>query len=82
MTKSNRQSTPPNSLPPIGLSREAAAAYIDVSPSELDEMVRGGRMPNSERIDSRRVWSRVAVEQAFARVPGGEEAEEDERAVS
>jgi predicted DNA-binding transcriptional regulator AlpA len=78
MTKQNRQNILPSSLPPIGLSRETAAAYIDVSPSKFDEMVKDGRMPKPKRIDSRRVWSRIAIEKAFARLPGDEEAEEDE----
>lgn len=73
-----RQDILPRSLPPIGLSRETAAAFIDVSPSKFDEMVKDGRMPKPKRIDARRVWSRIAIEKAFARLPGDEEDEEDE----
>lgn len=72
-----RPSILPNSLPPIGLSREAAAEFIGVSPSKFDEMVKDGRMPKPKHIDSRRVWSRTAVEKAFARLPS-DRPDEDE----
>ena len=81
-TKRLRQDLLPRSLAPIGLSRETAAAFIDVSPSKFDEMVKDGRMPKPKRIDSRRVWSRTAIEKAFLRLPGDEESEEDEWEVS
>lgn len=77
-----RQDTLPRSLPPIGLSRETAAAFIDVSPSKFDEMVKDGRMPKPKHIDSRRVWARLAIEKAFARLPGGDDDQEDEWAVA
>lgn len=82
MTKTNRPKVLPDSLPPIGLSRETAAAFIDVSPSKFDEMVKDGRMPKPKRIDARRVWSRISVERAFARLPGDEEIDDDMWAVS
>nr|WP_051960609.1 hypothetical protein [Devosia riboflavina] len=66
----------PHSLPPIGLSREVAAAYIDLSPAKFDELVRDGRMPRPKQIDGRRVWSRVAIEKAFYALPGGENGDE------
>lgn len=72
----------PKSLPPIGLSRETAAAFIDVSPSKFDEMVKDGRMPKPKQIDARRVWSRTAIEKAFARLPGGEDDMDDEWAAA
>lgn len=59
---------PPN-LPPIGLSREAAAAYIGVGATKFDEMVRDGRMPKPKIVDSRKVWSRAALDAAFAALP-------------
>lgn len=77
-----RQDALPRSLPPIGLSRETAAAFIDVSPSKFDEMVKDGRMPKPKHIDSRRVWSRTAVEKKFAALPGDEDDQDDEWAVS
>jgi predicted DNA-binding transcriptional regulator AlpA len=75
-----RPSILPLSLPPIGLAREAAAEFIGVSPSKFDEMVRDGRMPKPKKIDARRLWSRPALEKAFARLPsdGIDEDEDDE----
>lgn len=62
----------PPSLPPRGLSRVQAAAYIGIGPTKFDEMVQDGRMPKPKRIDSRCVWDRVQVDQAFAALDGGE----------
>lgn len=73
--KKRRGEALPHSLAPIGLSREVAAAFIDVSPAKFDEMVKDGRMPKPKHIDARRVWSRVSVERAFEALPGGEDDE-------
>lgn len=59
----------PVSLPPRGLSRSEAAAFVGVSPSLFDEMVRDGRMPPPKMINSRRVWDRVKIEAAFDALP-------------
>ena len=58
----------------IGLSREEAAAYINVSPNTFDMLVRRGDMPRAKHVGSRRIWSRREVEQAFDRLDseGGE----------
>ena len=56
----------PRSLPPRGLSRVQAAAYIGVSPSLFDEMVKDGRMPKPVHINARTVWDRVKLDEAFA----------------
>lgn len=56
----------PRSLAPRGLSRVQAAAYIGVSPTLFDEMVRDGRMPIPVRINKRTVWDRVKLDAAFA----------------
>ena len=69
----------PPSLPPIGLSRVTAAAFIDVSPSKFDEMVKDGRMPKPKHIDSRRVWYRLKLEQAFAQLPGDDDDTEADK---
>ena len=68
--KPRRGDALPRSLPPLGLSREIASAFIDVSPSKFDEMVRDGRMPKPKQIDARRVWDRRKLEKAFAALPG------------
>lgn len=54
-----------------GLSRAQAAAYIGVSPSLFDEMIRDGRMPAPKRMNARTVWDRLALDRAFDRLPGG-----------
>lgn len=55
----------PPSLPPRGLSREAAAQYVGISAVKFDEMVEDGRMPKAKRIDGRKVWDRQALDLAF-----------------
>lgn len=65
----SRQSLLPSNLPPIGLSREASAAYIGVGTTKFDEMVADGRMPKPKRIDGRTVWSRKALDEAFEALP-------------
>lgn len=53
----------------LGMSRSEAAEYLGISPSLFDMMIDDGRMPQAKRINSRRVWSRPAIEQAFAELP-------------
>ena len=72
----DRFSILPLSLPPRGLSRVQAAAYIGVSPSLFDEMVRDGRMPKPARINARTVWDRVKLDEAFAALP--DDADKDD----
>jgi predicted DNA-binding transcriptional regulator AlpA len=54
---------------PRGLSRTEAAAYIGVSPSLFDQMVRDRRMPQPKRINSRNVWDRRRLDDAFEELP-------------
>jgi predicted DNA-binding transcriptional regulator AlpA len=54
---------------PRGLSRYEAAAYVGVSESLFDAMVRDGRMPHPKRINSRTVWDRRRLDDAFERLP-------------
>jgi predicted DNA-binding transcriptional regulator AlpA len=59
-------------IPPserLGLSRAEAAEYVGVSPRLFDEMVSDGRMPKPKRVNSRLIWSRRALEIAFAELP-------------
>ena len=53
-------------LAPRGLSRVQSAAYVGVSPSLFDELVKDGRMPQPIRINSRVVWDRLQLDEAFA----------------
>lgn len=55
----------PSSLPPRGLSRVCAAAYIGVSPTKFDEMVADRLMPKAIRIGGRKVWDRRKLDEAF-----------------
>ena len=58
----------PVSLPPRGLSRGEAAAYIGVSPSKFDQLVRDGLMPRPKRFGSVR-WDRHLIDKAFDALP-------------
>jgi len=59
----------PLSLPPRGLSREQAAAYVGVSVGTFDAMVEDGRMPAPKVINRRQVWDRHALDAAFDALP-------------
>lgn len=65
----------PLSLAPRGLSRVEAAAYVGVSPSLFDQLVGDGRMPAPKRINSRTVWDRKRLDQAFELIPDGDTVE-------
>ena len=72
-------SNPPISLnyAPLGLSREGAAQHIGIGTTLFDEMVADGRMPRPKCMNSRRVWSRVAVELSFSELPDDGSANDD-----
>lgn len=55
--------------PPRGLSRDEAARYVGVGTTLFDEMVADRRMPKPKTINSRRVWDRLALDDAFADLP-------------
>lgn len=65
-----RSSDLPPNLPPRGLNREMAAAYVGIGSSKFDELVKDGRMPQAIAIDGRRVWDRLALDRAFDRLGG------------
>jgi predicted DNA-binding transcriptional regulator AlpA len=69
-----RNSALPPNLPPLALRREAAAAFIGVSPSKFDELVRDGRMPQSKRIDGCVLWTVKRLEAAYDALPETESA--------
>jgi predicted DNA-binding transcriptional regulator AlpA len=60
----------PLSLAPRGLSRVESAVYIGVSASTFDALVEDGRMPKPKRINSRTVWDRLKLDEAFEALPG------------
>ena len=67
----DREDVLPRSLAPRGLSRVQSSAYIGVSPSLFDEMVKDGRMPKPMRINARTVWDRMKLDEAFAALSDG-----------
>jgi len=62
---------------PLGLSRNEAAQHIGIGTTLFDEMVADGRMPLPKCINTRRVWNRVAIEQAFSELPDDNAANDD-----
>lgn len=73
---SNRLSRSANilSIEPRGLNRAQAAAYIGVSPSLFDQMVCDGRMPQQKRVNTRTIWDRRKLDEAFEALPDGSDA--------
>jgi hypothetical protein len=53
------------------MNRTEAAAYIGVSPSKFDELVKAGRLSPPKRIDGRCVWDIRQLTLAFEKLPGG-----------
>jgi predicted DNA-binding transcriptional regulator AlpA len=68
----------PQSLAPRGLSREQAAAYVGISPSLFDTLIKDGRMPGPKRINSRAVWDRLKLDAAFEALADMEGASTDD----
>jgi hypothetical protein len=60
-----KQGALPPTLAPRLISREAAAAYVCLSPTKFDELVKDGRMPKPKRIDTRRAWDVRALDSAI-----------------
>jgi predicted DNA-binding transcriptional regulator AlpA len=55
-----------------------AAAYVGVSPSLFDEMVRSRVMPKPLRFGGRVIWDREAIDRAFANLASEDDAEPDD----
>jgi predicted DNA-binding transcriptional regulator AlpA len=60
-----------------GLSRMAAAAYVGISPTTFDQLVKDGRMPPPKRINSRTVWDIRQLDEAFEALPSDDYEEHD-----
>jgi predicted DNA-binding transcriptional regulator AlpA len=71
------QPLPSKRIDPRGLSRAEAAHYVGISPTLFDQMVRDGRMPQPKRINSRTVWDRTRLDEAFDALPGDDDQDED-----
>lgn len=59
----------PASLPPRGLRRETAAAYIGVGSTKFDQMVKEGAMPKPRIHGGRKLWDRSEIDFAFSELP-------------
>jgi predicted DNA-binding transcriptional regulator AlpA len=66
---SKKREVLPPSLAPRGLSRIEAAAYVGVSASLFDQMVADGRMPSPKTVNSRVIWDRLRLDEAFDALP-------------
>jgi predicted DNA-binding transcriptional regulator AlpA len=65
-----RQAALPPTLPPRLIGREAAAAYVCVSPSTFDLMVTEGRMPRPRELTPRRwAWDVRELDRAIDGLP-------------
>lgn len=59
----------PFNLPPRMISREAAAAYVSVSPGTFDKMIAEGRMPKARRLSEGRIaWDRFELDAYIERL--------------
>lgn len=65
-----RQSALPPSLAPRLIGRDAAAAYVCVSPNTLDDMIRNGIMPKPRILSEKRLaWDVRELDAAADALP-------------
>ena len=70
----------PPTLPPRLVRRDAAAAYVGVSPNTFDKMIADGLMPKPRQLTERRLaWDVQQLDAAIDRLPvdGGTDTETD-----
>ena len=73
-----RQTALPPTLSPRLVNREAAAAYVSVSPTTFDAMIRDGRMPRPKLLGGRRrAWDVRALDSAIDNLPSDGEDFDD-----
>ncbi len=60
-------------MTPRGLSHKQSAAYVGVGTSLFDEMVGDGRMPKPKKANTRTIWDRHDLDDAFENLPTGVE---------
>lgn len=72
-----RQLALPPNLPPRLIGRQAAAAYVSISPTKFDELVESGLMPLPRRLGGRRrAWDVRDLDAAIAQLPvAGEDSD-------
>jgi len=59
----------PSSLPPMGINREQAAAFIGISATLYDRCVEAGTMPGPRVIGGRQVYDVDELIRAFRQLP-------------
>ena len=65
-----RQIALPPTLAPRLIGRESAAAYVNLSPTTFDEMVKAGKMPRAKQLTGRRLaWDVRALDVAVDHLP-------------
>ena len=65
-----RQAALPPTLAPRLICRDAAAAYVGVSPNTFDKMIADGLMPSPRRLTERRLaWDMRQLDAAIDRLP-------------
>ncbi len=69
MTTQHRLSLLPASLPPRGVAREQAAAYLGIGASLFDRLMEQGVLPKPKRLAGRKVWDVRALDRAFDALP-------------
>jgi predicted DNA-binding transcriptional regulator AlpA len=73
-----RQTALPPTLAPRLIGREAAAAYVSVSPSTFDELVESGQMPAAKRLWGRRkAWDVRELDAAVDALPRADGAHDE-----
>jgi predicted DNA-binding transcriptional regulator AlpA len=80
-SKPNRQSALPPTLAPRLINRDAAAAYVNVSPNTFDKMVDEGTMPKPKGpYGKRQAWDVRALDAAVDDLPtvGGSDSTWDD----
>jgi predicted DNA-binding transcriptional regulator AlpA len=63
--RAGRASVLPVSLPPRGLKRSEAAAYVGLGATTFDRAVADGLMPKPFRLYGRVLWCRLALDAAI-----------------
>jgi predicted DNA-binding transcriptional regulator AlpA len=74
----SRQNALPPTLAPRLINREAAAAYVSISPTKFDEMVVDGSMPKPKRLIGRRkAWDVRELDAAVDNLPDADDDDND-----
>jgi len=74
-----RQLALPPTLAPRLINREAAAAYVNLSPNTFDELVKAGKMPKPKHLTGKRqAWDVRALDICVDQLPtvGGDSADD------